>query len=243
MNVATKYGVYFRKDGITIRLPVNPEELPIEYPTENNRYNVLDLGEIVVPRTPKLRQVSFEGVLPGDPDDPLIQTVGGFKPPEFYINFFKECQDKKEPLRFIANRYHENGGAIFDTNIQVIIEDFDAKEKGGETGDFYYTISLSEYRDFAPQKVNIVLPKVSASPAKAVATPQREVPNNVINVGDEVIANGKYWYSSWGAKPFGTANNKRIKVTRIIQNPTKGQDYPVLIGVWGWVKMDQLRKA
>ena len=47
MNVATKYGVYFRKDGITIRLPVNPEELPIEYPTENNRYNVLDLGEIV----------------------------------------------------------------------------------------------------------------------------------------------------------------------------------------------------
>jgi len=253
---ATKYGLYFNKQGTTLRVPVNPQEYPIKHSADNTRYNVLGLGEIIVPRIPKLQQISWESYFPGDINDPAALIGGGFKSPEFYINAIKDYKALKEPVRFIANRYMENGSAIFDTNIEVIVEDFDVKEKGGETGDFYYSISLTEYRDYTPQKVTVrpavgtnstsssaAASAAAADSASAAVTEQRKVPNDVIAVGDTVTANGRYYYSSYGDTPSGTANNASVKVTRIIQNPTPGQSYPVCVGNLGWVQMGQLRKA
>ena len=239
----TKYGVYFSKNGTTIRIPINPiSDFPFEYPSDNTKYNVLGLGEVIVPRIPKLKKISWESFFPGQPDEAFVLTGAGFKPPEDYINKIKEYQEANEPVRFIVNRYMEDGRAIFDTNMEVIIEDFTHIEKGGETGDFYYRISLSEYRNFSPRRVTVGTPNASGA-VTATATEQRTVPNNVITVGDMVIANGRYFYTSYGESPFGNANNTTVKVTRIIQNATNGQNYPVLIGNLGWVQMSQLRKA
>jgi len=240
MSAQTQYGIYFSQNGRTVRLPVNPEEIIIECPADNTRYNVLGLGEIVVPRTPKLRQISWECFLPGTPE-PYALTLGSFKKPEFYINLFDTYKNNREQVRFIVNRFMEDGGAIFDTNIKIVVEDFQYSEKAGETGDFYYSIKLSEYRNYTPQVVTL-----SATPSttvKAVATPQRETASDIISVGDAVIANGKYWYTSWGEKPYGTANNRQTTVTRIVQNPVKGQNYPILIGALGWLQLSQLKKV
>jgi len=238
--VQNQYGLYFQKGNTVARLPANPEEYTIESPTGNTRYNVLDLGEIIIPRIPNLKSISLESYFPGDPEDPF--ALGGFKTPEYYIDFFENCQKERLPVRFIANRIGENGRPIFDTNIEVIVEKFDVIEKGGETGDFYYSVSLSQYRSFEPKTVTI---QKSPATTTAVTTTQRATSNDVINVGDTVIANGKYWYSSWGNNPFGTANNLKIQVTRIVQNPNvaSGQVYPYHIGQRGWLKKDQLRKV
>jgi len=238
---ATQYGLYFNKEGVTIRIPINPQEYTIKYPSDNTRYNVLGLGEIIIPRLPKLQQISWESYFPGAENDTLALISGGFKPPEFYIDTFKKYQASEEPVRFIANRVMEDGEAIFDTNIQVIVEDFEASEKGGETGDFYYRISLSNYRDYTPQKVTIR--PVENNTVSATATEQRKVPNDVITVGDTVIANGRYWYTSYGESPFGNANNTTTTVTRIVQSPKSGQSYPVCIGNLGWLQMSQLKKG
>ena len=251
MAVQTNYGIYFSKAGTTARLPINPEEIIIEMPTENTRYNVLDKGEIIIPRLPNLQQISWESFLPGSPE-PYVLTSGDFKAPEFYINIFESYQLDRKPVRFIINRYMEDNTPLFDTNMEIIVEEFTFTEKAGETGDFYYTLKMSEYRDFTPQVVTLAAPPApppetpapaEPEPAVAVATPQRQTSDDVISVGDTVIANGSFWYSSWGARPFGTANNRQINVTRIIQNPTSGQNYPILIGNLGWVKLDQLRKV
>lgn len=239
-----QYGVYFKKGSTIVQLPVNPEEIPIKYPSDNTRYNVLSLGEIVVPRIPKLKTVEFDFLLVDDPSAILISDQSGFREPKYYIDFFTRCQTSKDPIRFIVNRYLEDGGAIFDTNIKVIVEDFEAKEKGGETGDFYCSLTLTQYKDYASEIVDIVLPTVPTGEAKAVSTPQRETPNNTIVVGDKVTVNGKFWYTSYGESPFGNGNNRTTTVTRIIQSPKSGQSYPVLIGGnLGWVSMDQLKKV
>ena len=74
---------------------------------------------------------------------------------------------------------------------------------------------------------------------KKVATKEkkRSVTKKKIRVGAKVVANGKYWYSSYGAKPFGTAKNLTTEVKRIV----KGRKYPICIGHYGWVKESQLQ--
>ena len=58
-----------------------------------------------------------------------------------------------------------------------------------------------------------------------------------MRVGATVIANGTYCYDSYGSKPHGTAKNLKIKVKRIVP----GRPYPILIGVYGWIKESNLQ--
>ena len=50
-----KYGLYLSREGTTVRLPVNPESYTINRDNDNGNYNVLGVGPIMIPRTPKLQ--------------------------------------------------------------------------------------------------------------------------------------------------------------------------------------------
>ena len=43
------YAIFFDKNNVTYRLPVNPEELEIQSNQATEKYNILKLGEVVVP--------------------------------------------------------------------------------------------------------------------------------------------------------------------------------------------------
>lgn len=247
-------GIYFTSEvqQMTVRLPVNPSEYTVTKATDNTRYNVLDIGEIVVSRTPKLIAFSWDGLFPGTNEEDFVVVKNDFKPPEFYIYFFTLAQKNKERLYLTINRFYDDGTPIYDSEMYVIVEDFSFTEKGGETGDFYYSIALTEWRNYkpstvtiqeAPQNVDVVEENQSTDSAVAIVEPQRETSPTVISVGDTVIMNGEYFYSSWGEKPSNSTTNLTTTVTRIIQNPENGQNYPVHIGQYGWVKMEQLQKV
>lgn len=131
------YGLYLSRDGTTVRMPVNPESYAIDSDNNNSEYNVLGVGPIMIPRTPKLKTVSWSGLLPGKPDLGAVVTGGAFQPPQFYIEFLQAAMADKAPVRFVANRYMEDGSPIFDTNMEVLVTRFQSEERGGETGDFY----------------------------------------------------------------------------------------------------------
>lgn len=124
-----RYGLYLSREGTTIRFPVNPESYKISKDGDNSEYNVLGVGPIMVPRTPKLRTVSWSGLLPGREDLGAVLTANGFQPPKFYIDFLQEAMDEKAVLRFVANRYTEDGAAIFDTNMEVLVTSFQTEER------------------------------------------------------------------------------------------------------------------
>lgn len=48
-----------------LSLPINPEKLPETKESDNGEYNVLGLGPVMQPRTPKLRKVTISGLFPG----------------------------------------------------------------------------------------------------------------------------------------------------------------------------------
>lgn len=155
-NSLTGYGIYFSNGTTTIRIPVNPEEFIIEFPSNNERYNVLDIGEIITPREPNLMVITWEGLFPYSVNEPYVLTKGNFREPEFYIETIQSYQTGLEPVRIIINRQNENGSISFDTNEKCLIDSFEIIERGGETGDVYYRISISQYRDYTPQIVDLI---------------------------------------------------------------------------------------
>lgn len=239
-----KYGLYLSREGTTLRFPVNPESYKISKDNDNSEYNVLGVGPIIIPRTPKLQAVTWSGLLPGRPDFGAVLTSGAFQPPKFYIDFLQSAMDDKAVVRFVANRYMENGEPIFDTNMEVLVTSFSSEERGGETGDFYYELGLTEYRDYSAKTVILQQPAAD-QPVQAAAEPTRAVPAGQLTVGQAVTVNGNYYYSSGGAEPHGTFSGFRGKISRIVTTDPRCP-YPYHIttptgAARGWVKEEQIQ--
>lgn len=244
--MAIQYGLFFTRDETVLRLPVNPEKLPVEKDGENEDYNVLGIGPITVPRTPKGREVKISSFFPGRPA-PYVLTTGGFRAPEFYIEFFSKAMDDGEPILYTPVRYYENGEPFMagDTGFLVLVSDFSYEERGAETGDFYYDLTLTEYRDYSPQTLQIETPETPEEPPEAKVEPTRPIPPKEIYIGATVMVNGNYYYSSYGDEPHGTANDRRCKVSHMVTSDPQ-RAYPIHIttesGGWlGWAKKEAMQ--
>lgn len=241
-----QYGIFFSRDNTVIRLPHNPAKLPVALDGNNQEYNVLGIGPITVPRYPKQKTIDISGYFPGRPDA-FTLTTGDFKEPEFYISFFEKAMYDEVPILYTPVRYYENGEpfGVQDPGFLVLVDSFSAEERGGETGDFYYSLSLVEYRDYNPQALKVEQPKKPDEPAKAKTEPTRSIPKDQLYVGAAVTANGPFYSSSYGDEPHSTASGKRCKVSRIVTNDS-ARPYPVHIttedgGALGWIKKDALQ--
>ena len=236
------FGLFFTRDGTVIRLPVNPEKLPVARDTENGDYNVLGIGQIMVPRTPSLKEVTISSFFPGRQFAGVL-TSGGFEPPEFYIQFFQSAMDDKAPVLYTPVRCYENGEPFMtgDPGLQVLVTQFNTEERGGETGDFYYDLTLTEYREYAPGTIQVQ--SQGSGPAAATTEPSRDIPRGQLVAGATCIANGKYYYTSYGDEPHGNGNGRRVVVSRIVD---ASRAYPIHVaaesgGALGWMKAEALQ--
>lgn len=61
---------------------------------------------------------------------------------------------KRVPIVYTPVRVYENGLPFLGPSLgfPCLVTRFKTEERGGETGDFYFDLSLSEYRDFSPQR-------------------------------------------------------------------------------------------
>ena len=86
-GLKSKYSVYVVFAGKKVKMPVNPEEVNIKYPTDHKTYNVIGVGEIVVPRKPSLKELSWESFFPGNRKAPYVNS--GAKNVSFYVKKFE----------------------------------------------------------------------------------------------------------------------------------------------------------
>ena len=242
--MANNFGLFFTRDGTVIRLPFNPDTLPVVKDNDNGNYNVLGIGPIMVPRIPKLREVTISSFFPGR-EFPGVLTSGGFQPPEFYIQFFESAMDEKAPILYTPVRYYENGEPFMtqDTGFQVLVTSFTYEERGGETGDFYYDLTVTEYRDYSPQSMEIQQQGTQNTPAVATTEKARDIPQGQLVVGSVCVANGQYFYTSYGDEPFGNASGQRVVVSRIVD---QSRPCPIHIttesgGALGWISKSGLQ--
>lgn len=244
--MGNQYGLFFTRDNLVIRLPVNPEKFPLENPSTNQTYNVLGIGEVMQARTPGLRKFTISSYFPGRPYTGVL-TPNDFKEPEFYIGFFRRAMEERESLLFTPVRYYEDGTPYMtqDTGFRVLVNGFSFEERGGETGDFYYDLDLVEYRDFSPKRVVIKQPEATQPQQVQQATqePVREIPPQQIVVGSRCVLNGNYYYSSYGDTPYGSASGRTVLVQYIV-DLDRAKPYHVTTeegGALGWTDRGSLQ--
>lgn len=122
----------FLRDGSSITLPVNPENINVNTPGNNETVEIVSLGEIIVPRTPGLSTFDVSSFFPpGDSDE--------------YISFFTRLRESKAPAEFTAS-----GLGI---NMKVVISDFSQERRSGEEDRIYYELSFSEYRPYGAKTI------------------------------------------------------------------------------------------
>lgn len=250
------FGLFFTRDGTVIRLPVNPEKLPVARGNENDEYNVLGVGPIMVPRAPSLRIVQISSFFPGRPFSGVL-TSGGFEPPAFYIDFFQSAMTDRVPVLYTPVRYYEDGEPFLteDTGFEVLVTKFDTEERGGETGDFYYDLELTEYRDYSPKRMQVQTQAETAgaaarsglaaaqagqaesAPLTVMLEKTRDIPAGQLYVGCTVLANGDYAAGTAGPV-LGTLSGQQATVGRIAQLTAP---YPVYLTGYGWVRQQALQ--
>jgi hypothetical protein len=230
--------------GASLQFPVNPDKIEMKYPGDNKTYNVLDIGEIVVPRLPKLAQYSWDSFFPIDSTASYVLTKNDFYRPAEWIGQLQRWQTTRQVLRFILHRGTVNSTNLPDTNTLCVIENFDTSEHGGEVGDAYYKIALMQYRPYAPQKVAL---KTNADGSiTAFSTTQRANDPTQYSVGQSVVVNGPCYFSSSNTDVVAlTIAGQQVKIQCI----KVGADNPYLLqssgskDTLGWVNADELEPA
>lgn len=209
------YAVFFDKDNATYRLPVNPEQIETSTTQANEKYEILKLGQIVVPTHMELREYSFECEFPHEALH-YNEVPNEFKGPDFYLNLFRKWRVALEPVRFIASNEGKD-----EINILVLIEDMTVTEKAGEEGDKYVSFKLLEYKEFGKKSEVVVKPNSNQAVVKKEQPVPKVSPKStgsyVVVSGDSLWAIAKKYYGD-GSKytKIFNANKDKIKNPSLI---------------------------
>ena len=148
-------------DGREFSIPALPQKLQIASPGKNEKATVLEMGEVLILREKGLRSLAWESHFPAR-SAPYV--TGDISEPIEAVRAIQTARASKKPIRFLIT------GTDLDINTLMGIDSFDYEERGGEVGDIYYSIKLTEWKDYAPRR--IVLPVTVSEPAK-IAEPER----------------------------------------------------------------------
>lgn len=128
-----------------LKIPIIPGEVTVSWSRMTETVNILNLGEILVTTGDKLKTITFESYFPAFYDPSLCSVTEIYEPASAHV-LLNEWQSRmKQPklhdaIRFICTTVH-------DINMKVIIQNYEAIEKGGEPGDLYYRLTLSEFKE------------------------------------------------------------------------------------------------
>lgn len=212
------YAVFFDYKDTTFRLPTNPEEIKVTSSQANVKYEVLKLGQIVMPTYMELMEYSFECEFPLKQQN-YVLVKNEFLTANEYLKMFREWREKMVPIRFMAGRINVSDKLMKDQiNKMVLIEELAISEKAGEEGDKYVSFKLIEYRRFG-KMVGKLLDEESG---KEIKTQNQETNPN--STGIHVVISGdnlwnlakKYYGNSSKYTQIYNANKDKIKNPALI---------------------------
>lgn len=219
--------IYFEYKGETVTLPVNPEELSISLPGNNENADVVGLGEVNILRRPRLCPISISSFFPEDSD------------PQSYVDFFHRVQRAAAPMRIVCNE--------FALNMRVGIDGFEHSIRAGEEGDRYYTLELQEYKSYAPTVMQVSSAASAPNTTQIPTPPTNTSPITEFSIGETVtFGGGNHYVASTASGPNG--GNRTAGKAKITNKASTAPHPYHLIGipggsnVYGWVDRGQVSR-
>lgn len=150
-------------------LPVPPPRMDIKINNKNKTVSLINEGEINIIKTPGLKEISFECLMPnanypfadysqsieGNTASLLFGNMFSFKPAANFVEKFQKAKADKTPVRLIITRMTANFTMLFDTNFLVTIEDFTMREDAKNGYDIIIPVRMKEYREYGTKEVTV----------------------------------------------------------------------------------------
>lgn len=160
------YEIWLTYDGERekIQLPVLPPSFQVKNGSNNDKVDIVGLGEITILQSRPALQFSWKCFFPAAKFPGVkVETI---TPPLELVQTINRWKASKTPAHFIVTAC-----AI---DLYVSIEKFNYTEEGGDPGSYQYDITLKEYRDINVRQVD-----VSASGTATVQQVETRVDNTV----------------------------------------------------------------
>lgn len=139
-----------------VPLPITPGALTIKTPSLNKTVSLVNDGEINIPKTSGLREISFEFLLPQIQKYPFANYNLGTYTASVMIPLLNAWKNTMLPFRFIVVRTTPKGMPLYFTYIKCVIEDFEYNEDAEAHGmDVMCSINLKEYKDYGTKSIKI----------------------------------------------------------------------------------------
>lgn len=127
------------KSNKLLRFPMNPEGIEVRNAAKLENINIIQLGDVKIPRGNMCSSLSWEGILPGEAKKNMPYVKKWQKPSEI-VRILSVYRHQGEKLRLLVTETP----LCYD----VYIESFEHNWQGG-FGDVQYRISLVEAKDLS----------------------------------------------------------------------------------------------
>ena len=136
-------------------MPITPEKVQIKAKGNNKTISLINEGEVNQIKTSKLKEVTFDVLLPNQAYPFALYKNGEFLPPAHFLELFEELKAKKKPYKFKLLRMDPQGNSLFDTSLDVTMEDYTIDEDADEGFNIKVSITLKEWRDYGVTTIKV----------------------------------------------------------------------------------------
>lgn len=170
---------YFYLDNLQI--PIPPKSLDITVSNKNETIDLLQTGEVTIPKPLGLTEYSFEILLPNS-KYPFNQSIlEKSKKAEYYVKKIVNMKSAGNPVKFTVVRMKPNGEMLSMVTERVTIEDLETKEDHDYGFDVYMSIKLRQWRDYGTKKLVVEENKDgTASASVKTERPTDKVPDKEV---------------------------------------------------------------
>ena len=131
-------------------LPIPPQKIPVKYPGNNETVTLINGEEANIIRPPGLAEISIDVIIP-QMRYPSAVWDGSISDAEDFITRLQELKESGDSFEFIVIR------DSFDTNMDVVLEDYKVSDDVKEGRDLAVSISMKEYRYYGTRTMNFLL--------------------------------------------------------------------------------------
>lgn len=142
-----------------------PSKLTVKIKSKNKTLVLLDEGEINFLRTPGLSEL----VVPFE-----LSMLSGTISPSVYLAVLEKLKTSKKTTRFIMVRLAPNGRMLYDSNMQVSVEDYNIVEDAKEGLDVSVDVNLKQWRAYGTKTASVEQSSTDSSQQTVTVQQERD---------------------------------------------------------------------